>query len=254
MFEPIPILLYHRVDRSGARFSTAPEVFDQHLAWLAGHGYRTMTLGELERLLDDGTDPGRGRSVVITFDDGFADLETTIAPALRRHDYRGVAFLITSRCGDVTTAGDEQLSWAAARSLAAEGRFEFHSHSHTHQRWDLDRTGDVAADLATSLSLLSDRLEQPASVFNHLAWPYGRSCDTWEEAAHDLGLRIQYSVQRGAVTRDDRSRRLPRLLADGMSAAELGRWVRLLSSRRGALASNRVFGSIRQLRQGTSYS
>lgn len=264
MSGPIPILLYHRVDRSGGPYTTAPDVFESHLAWLADHGYRTLTLSELDRALSapagglrgTGEGAGRrtGRAVVLTFDDGFADLETIVAPALRRHDFSAAAFLITGRCPAEAAPGQEHLAWPAARALASEGRIELHSHSHSHQRWSLASAGrEVADDLATSLSVLAAELRRPMSSFEHLAWPYGRSCEAWETAAHDLGLRVQYSVQRGAVVRRDQCRRLPRLLVDGMPVGELGRWVMLLSRWPSALACNKVFGTVRQLRQGTSY-
>lgn len=254
VFKPIPVLLYHHVDDSGSRFSTSPTVFRQHLDWLAGHGYSTLTLDEVESVLVDPTRRSTlGRAVVLTFDDGHAELETVVAPMLRDYGFHGVAFLITDRCPAVTS--DDTLSWNAIRQLAAEGVLEFHSHSHTHQPWPFDSTPTrvIRDDLARSREMLAAELERADTDQRHLAWPYGRSRSAWESAARELGFEVQYSVQRGAVTHANGGFRLPRLLADGMSLRGVKTWMMLLTSRAGAQASNKVFGTIRHARHGTGY-
>ncbi len=257
MFAPIPILLYHRVDNSGGPFVTPPEVFSQHLGWLADRGYRTLRPRELTQMLSGASSmSGRAdKAVMITFDDGYADLETSVAPALREHGFNATAFLITSRCPSQPVADSEHLSWSAARSLATEGVLEFQSHTHTHSRWSIGRhdTASVRDDIATSLAVLSDELGRPKTSFSHLAWPWGRTCPEWEDVAARMGVASQYVVQRGAANRAGQHRRLPRVLLDGVSLPHFQRWMGLLSNGPGALACNQVFGTIRQLRRGAGY-
>jgi peptidoglycan/xylan/chitin deacetylase (PgdA/CDA1 family) len=248
---PVPVLCYHRVDTSGDTYSTTPEVFGRHLDWMAEHGYRTVIPTDLERALTDPEAPALpARSILLTFDDGFACLESEVAPALQARGFTGVSFVITGRVGDPGC-----LSWEGARSLDGDGVLEIHSHSHSHEIWPLEAASvdTVAEDLARSRDELASNLDRDPATLTHLAWPYGRACSAWETAADRLGLRVHYVVQRGAVDRRDQTRRLPRLLADGMAPPTLATWLRALSAPPGARLTNQVFGSIRQVRQGAAY-
>jgi len=239
----------------GGPFSTTPEVFAAHLDWLAGQGYATLTASEVGAVAAGRASAPAGPAVALTFDDGYADLDTVVAPALRRHGFRATSFLITDRCPAEPSPGDEHLSWSAARRLADEGVLEFRSHTHTHHRWDLEagRAGEVADDIAASVKALAEGLGRPPGEQTELAWPWGRTCDAWDEAARRLGLGTQFVVQRGAVTRPGVTTRLPRILVDGMAPGAFARWLRVLSTRPGALAVNAVFGTIRERRQGAGY-
>lgn len=256
MMSPIPILLYHRVDRSGGPFATDPDGFARHLSWLADRGYRSLTTAELDAALADRVDPGRGR-FVLTFDDGFADLDTTVAPLLRHHGFSATAFVITSQVPDHPVEGGEHLAWSSAKALVDEGLLEVHSHSHDHLRRptapSAETDAEVRDDLATSIEILSDRLGQRPARFTHLAWPFGHTTPAWEQVAADLGLTTQYVVQRGAVTHQGRHQRLPRLMADDYPLTAVKGWMRTLSNPVGARATNRVFGTIRQRRRGCGY-
>jgi peptidoglycan/xylan/chitin deacetylase (PgdA/CDA1 family) len=261
MTPTIPILLYHHVDESGDAFSTPPATFERELAWLANRGYRSLTLAEFDRAVAGTSHAPPARAVLITFDDGYADLSKTVAPALRRHGFTGVAFVITGLCGrtgpagEVTGASGNHVSWSEARALATDGVLEFQSHSHSHERWSNEAGADgaLAANLAASVDVLADELRLPRSYFRHLAWPWGRCTESWEHIARDLGLTHQHIVQRGAVTRVGQSTRLPRICFDGASAQSFRRWVTVLSSPVGARACNRIFGTIRARKHGLGY-
>ena len=256
---PVPILLYHRIDHSGDPFTTTPEVFDSHLSWLAEENYRSIRPGELDAVLDGKTRPA-AKTFMLTFDDGFADLETTVAPMLRRHDFSATAFLITNRViTDLNQAqagpADAYLSWASARSLASDGLFDFHSHTHSHQQWPFESDAAlVVEDIETSVAMLADELGRPRKELTHLAWPFGRASQEWEEAARTAGLSTQYIVQRGAVNRAGRQLRLPRLMADGYSLNTLKGWMSLLTNQPGTYGCNQMFGRMRELRhRGVGY-
>lgn len=261
MSPTIPILLHHRIGTDGDRLSTRPEAFERELAWLAERGYRTLSLAEFDRVLAGSAADARHRRVLLTFDDGYADLAAVVAPALRRHGFTGVAFLITGLCGDGGSAGDAgshgrtHLSWTEARALAGEGTLEFQSHSHSHERWPAapGTERQVAADLGASVDLLTAELRQPRASFRHLAWPWGRCTEVWEQAARQLGLTHQHLVQRGAVTRTGQTTRLPRLCLDGTSTPAFRTWMTVLTSPAGARVCNRLFGTLRASRHGLGY-
>ena len=98
---PIPagsvqILYYHRVKRhrrhltwSAARrraflaYDIVPSAFTAQLDWLQQNGYTTILPRDLAAHWDDRA-ALPGRSVILTFDDGFHDWASTVLPALRR--------------------------------------------------------------------------------------------------------------------------------------------------------------------------
>jgi len=261
MAPTIPIFLYHRIDARGDAGSTHPETFERELAWLADRGYRSLTLAEFDRAVSGAASTAAKKTVLFTFDDGYADLSAVVAPALRRYGFTGVAFLITSLCarsgsaGEVAGASGNHLSWAQARSLAADGVLEFQSHSHSHERWSTETGAEqaLAGDLAASVDVLTEELRLPRSYFRHLAWPWGRCNESWERIGRDLGLTHQHLVQRGAVTRAGQTTRLPRICFDGAFVQSFRTWVTVLSSPAGARACNRLFGTIRAHKHGLGY-
>jgi len=249
----VPVLLYHRIELEGGENSTAistpVDLFAAHLHWMAANGYRTLTLAELEARIN-GTAPYAANEVVLTFDDGYASLAELAAPILRQTGFNATSFLITQRVGK-----DDHLDWSEVRELADEGVLDFHSHSHSHERWPLDPASirHLTDDLDTSRQALMTELGRSADELRFLAWPYGRTCGSWDAAASEMGFTTQFAVQRGAVTRSGRHQRIPRLMVDGMPLPRFTRWMRVLSTTPGAHLANRIFGTIRRLRQHPGY-
>jgi peptidoglycan/xylan/chitin deacetylase (PgdA/CDA1 family) len=91
------ILLYHRVAEGFAdpwSLCVAPANFREQMAVLAARGVRP-----LDGLLADLAAGHRARSVVVTFDDGYADFCTTALPMLRAHGVPTTLFVTTGTLG-----------------------------------------------------------------------------------------------------------------------------------------------------------
>jgi len=96
------ILLYHSVAEEESPFVKGANVwissrrFARHLDYLLKH-YRVLSLENLTISLKDGKLPER--SLVITFDDGFADVFGFAYPMLKRHGLPATVFLTTCSMG-----------------------------------------------------------------------------------------------------------------------------------------------------------
>ena len=91
------ILLYHRVvtlDTDPQLLSVTPEHFAGHLEYISEH-YNPISLSELYQALKAGKVPDK--SVVITFDDGYADNLWNAKPLLEKYGIPATVFVTSSR-------------------------------------------------------------------------------------------------------------------------------------------------------------
>jgi glycosyltransferase involved in cell wall biosynthesis/peptidoglycan/xylan/chitin deacetylase (PgdA/CDA1 family) len=173
-----PILLFHAIgsEREAASPFVMPrQRLEAHLAWIRRLGYRPISLQELVRCVLERRFPP-ARSVVITFDDGYADNYTEAFPVLRRREVPATIFLVTrfvgaencwSRRGEL--AGRPLLNWSQAREMAKNGIW-FGAHSRSHANLAAADPGEASAEIVGSRDDIAQALGRPASEF---AYPFG---------------------------------------------------------------------------------
>jgi peptidoglycan/xylan/chitin deacetylase (PgdA/CDA1 family) len=172
----VVVLIYHRVGGgSGTEVDLPPEAFDEQMAWLAATG-RVVSLDDAVVQLtagDDGADdavaPDEG-PIVVTFDDGTADLADVATPILVRHGVPATVYLATRFVDEGLDFPDDgtPLSWAAVRDMAATGLVTFGSHTHAHLLLDRLPPADAVDELDRSKDLIEHHLGAPA---HHFAYP-----------------------------------------------------------------------------------
>lgn len=174
----VVVLIYHRVGGgSGTEVDLSPGAFDEQMAWLAGSG-RVVTLDAAVDLLDpqSGSATSSGAAtpvddpIVVTFDDGTADLADVATPILERHGVPATVYLATKFVDEGLAFPDDgtPLSWAAARDMAATGLVTFGSHTHGHLLLDRLPPAEAIDELDRSRRLIEDELGAPA---HHFAYP-----------------------------------------------------------------------------------
>jgi len=182
----VVVLIYHRVGGgSGTEVDLSPQAFDEQMAWLAATG-RVMSLDEAVDLLDPAgaavdRAPGGDRSepverevvedpIVVTFDDGTADLAEVATPILVRHGVPATVYLATRFVDEGVPFPDDgtPLSWSAVRDMAATGLVTFGSHTHTHRLLDRVGPAEAAEELDRSRDLIEHHVGAPA---RHFAYP-----------------------------------------------------------------------------------
>ncbi|GAA0366481.1 polysaccharide deacetylase family protein [Actinoallomurus spadix] len=167
---PVPILMYHSIGGPD-RLAVRPEAFAEQLALLRDCGFTPITFGELAA-----GDPVKGRPVVITFDDGYADFHERALPLLDRFGFRATVFVTTGWIRDAGpyAAGrplGPTLSWSQVAEIAACG-IEVGGHGHSHAQLDQLRDAVLRTELLRSRRLLEDRVGRPVTT---MAYPYGYS-------------------------------------------------------------------------------
>jgi peptidoglycan/xylan/chitin deacetylase (PgdA/CDA1 family) len=215
MTQIMPILMYHSVTesppRATRRLSVHPEAFEGQLATLARHGFTTLTFGQLGAALDGGT-PLPERSVVLTFDDGYADFHQHALPRL---DSRGLTATVFVTTGWLDDAGDQaagepldrMLSWSQVREVAEAG-IEIGAHSHSHPQLDQISGPALREELHHSKALLENGIGGPV---HSLAYPFGYSSPRVRTEVASSGYRYAAAVGNSLGGRRPDRLALPRL-------------------------------------------
>ncbi|MHB8667992.1 MAG: polysaccharide deacetylase family protein, partial [Burkholderiales bacterium] len=247
MTRAVPVLMYHHVSPHPGLVTLSPETFEEHMAYLARRKYRALAADEFleflqgKRVLD-------GRSVMITFDDGYLDNYVYAYPILKRHGLKAIIFAITGLLGEGPArqhlgagkllpatpdhrackaavaegrADEVMLRWSEIEVMEASGALEIHSHTHSHVRWDrlhpdqAQRLAAVAADLAASRAALKSRLGKDS---RHLCWPWGYFEPEYQAAAAAAGFAAQYATARGVNVAGSDPQCIPRVVVKDRSA------------------------------------
>jgi peptidoglycan/xylan/chitin deacetylase (PgdA/CDA1 family) len=169
----LPILMYHSISddpQTGVspyyKTATSAGVFEQQLSRLNAGGYRSVRLDEAAAILQSGAQ--LGKTVVITFDDGFRDFYDLAFPILKRHGHTASMFLPTAFVGNDRRSfkGRECLIWSEVRELHAAG-VEFGSHTVSHPKLYELGWKEIEDELALSKDRIERELEQPVTSFTY---------------------------------------------------------------------------------------
>jgi peptidoglycan/xylan/chitin deacetylase (PgdA/CDA1 family) len=189
----VPVLCYHSISdepRAGTmRWSVSPGDFDEQMALLTRLGRTPLTVSRYASLLRSRA-PLPPQPVLVTFDDGYADLATTALPVLLRYGISATAYVITSWLVSAPP-GEPALDWDQLAQLHASG-VEIGSHSHTHRALDCLRALDLYVETEVSRRVLEDALQTPVTSF---AYPFGYHGPAVRQAAQLAGFTSACAVK-----------------------------------------------------------
>jgi peptidoglycan/xylan/chitin deacetylase (PgdA/CDA1 family)/glycosyltransferase involved in cell wall biosynthesis len=200
----IPVLMYHRVVADPGEGGphgiwVTRERFAAQLAALRRRGFRTVTFRDVAAHLD-GERPLPRRSIIVTFDDGYADNHALALPLLREHGMRAVVFLIGEPAVRINAWDVEEgeaavplLTDDQVGEMAAAG-IEFGSHTATHARLTGLSGERLRAELEDSRHALERRVGAPVLA---LCYPYGAVDDAVKAATARAGYRFGIASDSG---------------------------------------------------------
>jgi peptidoglycan/xylan/chitin deacetylase (PgdA/CDA1 family)/GT2 family glycosyltransferase len=213
----LAVLMYHHVGPAlpgtYPDLTVAPAAFERHVAALARRGYRTISPAEYARVRRGEASLPR-RAVMVTFDDGYADVVRYALPVLAKHGFGAVVFVVTGELAG-TNSWDEVRGSATHRLLGCDDilawrRFgtEFGGHSRTHASLpEVDdarlaaEVGGCRADLRTLTGA------DPVA----LAYPYG-DLDDRVVAAAEREFELAFTTDEGLNGIGTDARRLRRTM------------------------------------------
>ena len=254
-----PVLMYHSIARRSSsafrRYCVDPALFEEHMAALAARDYEALTVTELVDLRLSGREAPT-RSVVVTFDDAFADFHHTALETLTRHGFTATLYVPTAYVGGtsrwLSPEGEGSrpvLSWSALAEVAAAG-IDVGSHSCSHPQLDLLPPVALRAELEESRRMLEERLQR--AVLS-LAYPFGYHTARVRSAARAAGYRSACAVRDLSSTAADDPFALNRLtVPHGMPVEALLRCVTASTGRASALRVDAHANASRLLRRARS--
>jgi len=206
------ILMYHSVV-SGVGTPNWPwavslKNFISHLDFLKSEGWKTVTMGELAAQPHNWDN----RTIVLTFDDGYADNFA----AFKEIKQRGMCatwFIATASIGTAPNWQDNDrgttrlLNVEELLSMQSNG-MEIGSHTHNHVRLTGLKKNQVTLELTDSQKELEDKLENKVLSF---AYPYGDWNEDCELAVKNTGYKYACTTRPGWALRDNNPFRLRRI-------------------------------------------
>lgn len=210
------VLLYHHVSSSTpASTSVTPEVFEQHLQYLAQR-HNVISLEQAvdalqhKKLLPE-------RAVVITFDDGYRNIHDNAHPILAKYGMPYTVFITPQLIGKQKN----QLTWQQISEMEKKGA-RFANHTSFHRHLLERRTGQsqsewlagIEQDIDQSEAVLKKKLGYSTG---YLAYPYGEFNRDIQGLITRLGM-VGFGQHSGAIYSGSDFSALPRFPAAGIYA------------------------------------
>lgn len=202
----LPVLMYHHVQSREAatankqiNITVYTDVFKSQMEYLKSRGYSTVTMNDLINFFDSGTGIG-GKSLLITFDDGYQDFYTDAYPILSGLGFKSTMFVPT---GLMQNPG--YLTWDEISGMNGSVLFANHTWSHKNVA---SKNTPVEKEISTADIQLSDHGLNLPKVF---AYPYGPDSLPAENYLSSLNYKAAFTTQIGNVLCKKQRLSLPRV-------------------------------------------
>ncbi len=213
----IPILCYHNVSdvpNKAFRLYVLPvSKFEKQINWLKKNEYQTISLDDLYAYLTTG-DPIPPKSIIITFDDGYAELKKTATPNLVSEGFHHIHFINSGKTGkttdwvekapDLPILSDNDIK----EMLKVHGDLvDFQAHGVNHLSCEKLENDAVLQEVEDCIKTLESVANRPIW---YMAYPYGEYRKETPMIMKTLPLRCSFTVDQGRCKPGQNLHLLPR--------------------------------------------
>ena len=199
---PISVLMYHQVGRFAEptqHRSSFCDVrrFRAQMGLLKTLGCRVISLREAQAALFEGQ-PLAGRSVVLSFDDGYENFAEHALPVMAEFGYPSVLFAVSGLLG-------QPARWQLRQLRSAQ--VEIGSHTVSHPRLSHLGATEAMREIADSKAALEESLGAAVDFF---AYPYGDYNPAVRDAVERAGYQAAVTCSRGLANTAPNPFEIPR--------------------------------------------
>ncbi len=186
----VPILMYHSINyKKDNTLSVKPENFARQMGFLNKHRYKVISLDELVEGIKK-EKKFSGKTVVVTFDDGFSDNYTYAFPVLAKYNMPATIFLMTGYIGKKK----EYLNWDQVRHMDKSG-IDFGGHTRSNVYLPgVEGSGDLWDEISGSKFDIEKELGKNV---NYFCYPTGGFNETIKEIVKEAGYKGACTTNRG---------------------------------------------------------
>lgn len=189
-FYVVPILNYHSVNIT--KFTDTPtvklEVFAKQMEFIHKRGYKVISLDDYikqrlagKRLIN---------TVVITFDDGYADNYTNAFPVLKRYHFPATIFVIIKHLNQ----HPRFLTLMQIKEMEKENiSFGSHTIDHFYLPAEIEEE-ELKVEIFDSKKILEQKLGRPVDYF---CYPLGGYNEKIKQLVKEAGYRVATTTNRG---------------------------------------------------------
>lgn len=165
------VLMYHSVGNNKGSLVVTPEDFERQLKYLES----------------------KQRKFLITFDDGYQDLKTTVWPILKKLGLSATVFVHTSRFSHNLGNDFPLLSWDEIKELSEDGLMVG---NHSHQHLDMKKLNqeELKREVILSEEIFRQELGQIPKIF---AYPGGKYNSQIMEFLKQRGYQKGFTIDEG---------------------------------------------------------
>jgi peptidoglycan/xylan/chitin deacetylase (PgdA/CDA1 family)/Tfp pilus assembly protein PilF len=171
-YAKIPILMYHEISDKDNEWCVTFSEFEKQMQFLKDNGYRTISLSELKKGIDENKDCAE-KFVVITFDDARKGVYDFAYPLLKKFNFTATISVVPDWIDGKNISPEEFyslfMSWDELKELSKNG-FEIASHSLSHQNLTKLNDEDLVKELSGAKKILKEKL---GKEIEHFCYPFG---------------------------------------------------------------------------------
>lgn len=186
------------------------DTFKVQMQYLKDKGYQTLSSEDLINFFDAGTSIPK-HSVLLTFDDGYADFYTDAYPILQNMGFKATMFVPTGLVNN-----PDYLTWDQITSVSSSILFANHTWSHKN----VGVAGNIMqSEISTAdTQLANHNLNNPKTF----AYPYGLDNKNAETYLNSLGYKIAFSTIPGNILCKKQRFDLPRIRIGNVPLSNYG--------------------------------
>tara|TARA_B100000902_G_scaffold382478_1_gene420179 strand:+ start:82 stop:792 length:711 start_codon:yes stop_codon:yes gene_type:complete len=166
----IPIILYHSISDDKSNISLNISEFEKQIIFLKKRNYKTINFDEINDT--------EKKQIIITFDDGYKDLNSTVLPILKKYEFKATCFVVSGLLGKKNTWDQGKKNFNSKDLMNMNDIKEWIKNgmsigSHSHNHFDLTSLNNdqITNELIYSKKFLEDEL---GITIDNFSYPYGK--------------------------------------------------------------------------------